>query len=346
MDIRLNSIKAWLTGELKLQLSSIAPASADASFRRYFRADTPNGSFIIMDAPPEKESITEFVEIAQALANIGVHTPEIKAKDLKQGFLLLEDLGDCTYLDVLRDKPNELYRDAIDSLVLIQQGHNNKSGNNKSTLKVPAYDAEKLEQEMDLFEHWYVNKHLNLELNATMKQVWQETKGFLIQACLEQPQTWVHRDFHSRNLMVTKTSSPGVIDFQDMVLGPLTYDLASIFKDCYIEWPRQQQLDWLEEYRLKASLIKTSPVNVEAISSDQLIQWFDLTGLQRHLKVLGIFCRLYYRDAKDQYINDLPLVAKYTLEALTLYPQLASFNDCFGAAIKASLNESKLEQIS
>ena len=341
MDTRLNSIKTWLTDELRLQLSDIAPASADASFRRYFRADTSQGSFIIMDAPPEKESITEFVEIAQALANIGVHTPEIKAKDLKQGFLLLEDLGNITYLDVLRDKPNELYRDAIDSLILIQQGHNNKCKNSKSTLKIPAYDAEKLEQEMDLFEHWYLNKHLNIELDESMKQVWRQTKDHLIEACLEQPQTWVHRDFHSRNLMVTKISSPGVIDFQDMVVGPLTYDLASIFKDCYIEWTRQQQLEWLEEYRLKASLIETSPISLEQLSSDQLTKWFDLTGLQRHLKVLGIFCRLYYRDSKDQYINDLPLVAKYTLEALSLYPELASFNDCFGDAIKASLNDSK-----
>ncbi len=336
MDIRLNSIKLWLTDELKLELNNMSPASADASFRRYFRAQTSQGTFIIMDAPPEKESINEFIEIAQALTAAGVHSPEIKAQDIRQGFLLLEDFGNCTYLDLLRDKPDQLYRDAIDSLILIQKG------SEKSAITVPAYDAAKLEQEMDLFEEWYLNKHLTLDLDQTMKKVWQNCKDFLIQACLEQPQTWVHRDFHSRNLMVTDKASPGVIDFQDMVKGPFTYDLASIFKDCYIEWPRQQQLVWLEEYRLKADHISLSnyeSLNSSKQNSEQLIKWYDLTGLQRHLKVLGIFCRLYYRDGKDQYIKDLPLAAKYILEVLSLYPQLASFEASFGDAIRASLDK-------
>jgi len=163
---------------------------------------------------------------------------------------------------------------------------------------------------MDLFDTWFIKKHLKLDVDKNMQSSWSDCKTQLIEACLEQPQTWVHRDYHSRNLMVTETNSPGVIDFQDMVKGPFTYDLASIFKDCYIEWPREKQLSWLEEYRLKA---------------------------QQHLKVLGIFCRLYYRDGKDQYLNDLPLVAKYVLETLSLYPQLSSFNEHYSDAIKLAL---------
>ena len=329
MDIRLNLIKDWLQNQLKLVLNDLSPASADASFRRYFRAKTHQGTFIVMDAPPEKEPIQGFIEIALALSSVGVHTPEIKAQDIQQGFLLLEDLGNTTYLDKLQINSSELYSDAIDALLLIQQG------SKKNKLDVPAYDAEKLEQEMDLFETWFIKKHLNIEINKQMQASWHDCKQILIKACLEQPQTWVHRDYHSRNLMITKSNSPGVIDFQDMVKGPITYDLASILKDCYIEWPRKKQLSWLEEYRLKAQ--QRSIFGKVSITPEQLTQWFDLTGLQRHLKVLGIFCRLYYRDGKDQYLNDLPLVAKYTLETLSLYPQLTPFNELYGSAIKSAL---------
>jgi len=332
MDIRLNLIKDWLNNDLQLIINNIAPASADASFRRYFRAETNKGVFIIMDAPPEKESIDDFINISNALCSIGVHAPEIKAKDIKQGFLLLEDLGTTTYLDALKASPDTLYSAAIDSLIKIQQGPL------KSDLNVPEYDAQKLEQEMNLFEEWYLGKHLNLTLDSNMQAEWQTCKSTLIEACLEQPQTWVHRDYHSRNLMVTEQDSPGVIDFQDMVIGPISYDLASIFKDCYIEWPRQQQLFWLEEYRVKAN--KTLTSNVAPLEQDKLIKWFDLTALQRHLKVLGIFCRLSYRDGKDQYLQDLPLVAKYTLEALSLYPEFDSFKLKFSTAIEASMKGS------
>lgn len=329
MDIRLNLIKDWLKNQLNLELINLSPASADASFRRYFRAQTSQGTFIVMDAPPEKEPITDFIEIAYALSSAGVHTPEIKAKDTQQGLLLLEDLGSTTYLEELQEKSNSLYSDAINSLLLIQKGEK------VSTLPVPSYDTEKLEQEMDLFDTWFIKKHLSLNVDKKMQEAWHDCKQLLINACLEQPQTWVHRDYHSRNLMVTETNSPGVIDFQDMVKGPFTYDLASIFKDCYIEWPRAKQLSWLEEYRLKAQ--QESVLDSTYFNSEQLVQWFDLTGLQRHLKVLGIFCRLSYRDGKDQYLNDLPLVAKYVLEMLSLYPQLASFKECYADAIKSIL---------
>jgi len=288
-----------------------------------------------MDAPPEKEPITGFIEIAQALSSIGVHTPEIIAKDIQQGLLLLEDLGNITYLEQLLKKPNKLYSDAIDSLLLIQNGEHLLIQKNKqyTSLKVPQYSAEKLEQEMDLFDDWFIKRHLNLSADKKMQDAWNDCKQQLISACLEQPQTWVHRDYHSRNLMVTDTNSPGVIDFQDMVKGPLTYDLASIFKDCYIEWPRERQQQWLEEYRTKALV----ELNLADFSLETLTRWVDFAGLQRHLKVLGIFCRLNYRDGKADYLNDLPLVAKYTLEVLDIYPEFKSFKDRFEGHIQAVL---------
>jgi len=325
VDIRLNLIRSWLENDLQLTISSIKPASEDASFRRYFRAKTNNGTWIVMDAPPEKESIIEFINIAKALAQAGVHAPAIKAQNIPDGLLLLEDLGSRTYLNELINNADSLYSDAINSLIQIQHG--------RSKIQVPDYSPNKLLDEMDLFEHWYIEKHLNLSIDEPMKTVWQECKQFLVTACQEQPQVQVHRDFHSRNLMITNENSPGVIDFQDMVIGPIAYDLASIFKDCYIEWPRQQQLHWIEQYRQQAN--KT--LSISNISETQLIRWYDLTGLQRHLKVLGIFCRLYYRDGKNQYLSDLPLVAKYTLETLSLYPELAKFKQLFKPLIKKAL---------
>ena len=323
VDKRLDIIKTWLNNELKIDYNDISIASADASFRRYFRVHCDDHTYIVMDAPPEKEPIADFIKIAEALTAVGVHAPTIKQKNISLGLLLLEDLGNTTYLDLLTKESNKLYAKAIEALIQIQKGHT------QTTLNLPFYDQDKLAQEMDLFETWFIKKHLNLEMTEQMQSSWLDCKNILIEACSEQPQTWVHRDFHSRNLMVTQTHSPGVIDFQDMIVGPIAYDLASIFKDCYIEWPRHQQLIWLEEYRLKAQQ------NSISLNSDKLITWFDLTGLQRHLKVLGIFCRLNYRDGKNQYMNDLPLVAKYVIEVLNLYPQFNSFKTHFVKAISS-----------
>jgi len=327
-DKRLKLIKNWLENDLKFKLEKIEPASADASFRRYFRIKTDQGTLIVMDAPPEKESISEFIAIDQQLRAIDVHAPEIKAQNVEKGLLLLEDFGNRTYLNELKNNANSLYQDAIKVLIKIQQGTKQQAN-----AEIPSYNAKKLKQEMALFKDWYLVKHLGVEMDQTMQTAWDECQQMLIEACLEQPQVWVHRDFHSRNLMITENDSPGVIDFQDMVLGPLTYDLASIFKDCYIEWPRQQQIEWLETYHDQAN----KHLDIEPINHTQLLRWYDLTALQRHLKVLGIFCRLSYRDGKDQYLKDLPLVAKYTLEALDLYPELTQFKHHFADLIKRAL---------
>lgn len=281
-----------------------------------------------MDAPPEKEDCKPFIDSATSLSKLGVHTPEIIAHDLSLGFIVLEDLGDRTYLDELEHNPAELYSNAIDALLKIQSG-----AIDDSSEAPPNYSHAMLIDEMTLFNHWFINKHLGKTIHEPSFAVWLHTQQFLASECLKQPQVWVHRDYHSRNLMITESNSPGVIDFQDMVIGPIGYDLASIFKDCYIEWPRERQQEWLDEYRVKA----ITAFQLPSFSLATLTRWVDLAGLQRHLKVLGIFCRLNYRDGKANYLNDLPLVAKYCLEVLNIYPELAVFKDHFEDHIQAAL---------
>jgi aminoglycoside/choline kinase family phosphotransferase len=325
MDKRLEKIKTWLGVVLNQPLLSIAPASQDASFRRYFRARTRDASYIIMDAPPEKESLSNFVAIDRALIELGVHAPTIHQINLDDGFLLLEDLGDRTYLNELSSDSKSLYSDAINALVKIQGGIFTE--NNPTELTPRAYDASLVDQELNLFDDWYLKRHMDIELDSEMQLIWQDTKECLVQAFAQQPQVWVHRDYHSRNLMIHEDNSPAVIDFQDMVLGPIAYDLASLFKDCYIEWPRDQQHLWLAEYL--EQLHRQLPIL--EISVDDLVRWVDFTGLQRHLKVLGIFCRLNYRDGKAHYLDDLPLVKKYVVEVIDLYPEFRSFKTMLNA---------------
>jgi len=326
LDKRLLQLEDWLKSELSLELKSFEPASTDASFRRYFRVTTVNQSFVAMDAPPDKENLAPFITVARALDQLGIHAPKVHAQNKPNGFLLLEDLGTRTYLEEVTNNAPELYNQAIVALVTIQSG-----SELKPKLKLPHYNQKRLREEMDLFEKWFINKHLRITLNSKYCDVLKQTKQILVDECAAQPQVWVHRDYHSRNLMITDQNSPGVIDFQDMVIGPISYDLASIFKDCYVEWPRKQQLSWLRDYH-ELALEKLA---VEPFSFAQLVRWYDMAGLQRHLKVLGIFCRLHYRDGKASYMNDLPLVAKYTLEVLNLYPEFAAFKKYFTHPIES-----------
>lgn len=305
-DTRVDAITDWLRQMNIGSFSNIRPASADASFRRYFRVDDTlnKQTRIVMDAPPDKEDIAPFICITELLRNAGLHAPEILAEDRTQGFLLLSDLGNRTYLDHLTLDADNLYKDAIDALLSMQQ----------IKAELPAYDTDKLMQEMSLFETWYLNKHLSITLDDTQKSALFHCMQSLIDNALEQPQVFVHRDYHSRNLMLTDTNNPGVIDYQDAVIGPVTYDLVSLFKDCYIEWPRTQIEQWLQHYMNKSYL---------NITFEQLLRWFDLMGVQRHLKVLGIFCRLYYRDGKSQYLDDLPLTRKYIMDTCSRYKELS-----------------------
>ena len=305
---RLAQLQQWLESLAENTYTNLEPASADASFRQYFSVtnNKDNKTYIVMDAPPEKEDCRPFLQVTELIRNIGVNAPNIISMDMQQGFILLDDLGNKPYLDHLdENSADNLYVDAIDALIKMQT----------IDAILPAYDEQLLQTEMDLFETWYLNRHLDTQLNETQKALLNSVFNVLIQNAIEQPQVFVHRDYHSRNLMITDQNNPGVIDYQDAVIGPITYDLVSLFKDCYIEWPREKVELWLELY-----LARITPARL--IDKETLLRWFDLMGVQRHLKVLGIFARLNYRDGKSQYLNDLPLTLKYVLDTCERYEEL------------------------
>jgi len=305
-DGRKAALETWLAGVLAGSPLRIAPASADASFRRYFRVWHGSATYIAMDAPPGKEDLAPFIEVAAILAEAGVNVPRVLERETGLGFLLLTDLGSQQYLAALRQgaEPDALYRDAIAALVRIQ------AHTLARARRLPLYDAARLRMEMGLFPEWFLGKHLGLELTGKELALIEEVMTRLTEAALAQPQVLVHRDYHSRNLMVCD-DNPGILDFQDAVRGPSTYDLVSLLKDCYISWPRSHVLEWLDAYRSAAQAAGV-PCGE---SRSGFIAAFDLMGLQRHLKVLGIFSRLWYRDGKSAYLADLPLVLDYTLEA-------------------------------
>ncbi len=312
---RLTQLQQWLDSVAGDTYSDLQPASADASFRQYFRVTNKQDkkTYIVMDAPPDKEDCHPYVLVTDLMRGVGVNAPDIIAIDLQQGFLLLDDLGNSPYLDHLaEDTADGLYIDAIEALIKMQTIDG----------MLPVYDKNLLQTELDLFEIWYLNRHLDTRLNQEQKTSLESIFTLLIKNAEEQPQVFVHRDYHSRNLMITNENNPGVIDFQDAVIGPITYDLVSLFKDCYIEWPRENVERWLDQY-----LARLTPGYF--IEKETLIRWFDLMGVQRHLKVLGIFARLNYRDGKSQYLDDLPLTLKYVLDACEQYSELQPLKQLF-----------------
>ena len=305
---RLTELQQWLESIASNTYTDLQLASADASFRQYFRVTNTqdNKTYIVMDAPTDKEDCRPFIQITNLIRDVDVNAPNIIAKDIKKGFLLLDDLGSTSYLDSLNaDTAEKLYIDAIDALIKMQSIYT----------MLPPYDGDLLKKEMFLFEVWYVNHHLNTKLSPQQQITLNNIFKLIMTSALEQPQVFVHRDYHSRNLMITDTNNPGVIDYQDAVNGPITYDLVSLFKDCYIEWPREKVEHWLDLY-----LARLTPTHF--IEKKTLLKWFDFMGVQRHLKVLGIFSRLNYRDNKSQYLNDLPLTLKYITDCCDLYPEL------------------------
>jgi hypothetical protein len=310
---RLERLAAWTREVLPSPLISLAPASADASFRRYFRATTASASYIVMDAPPSHEDCRPFVHVARLFRVAGANTPEILAENLTEGFLLLSDFGNTTYLMALNDtNADRLYRDANQALIHIQLA--SRPG------ELPEYDAEMLLREMRLFPDWYLAHHLNIDLDDDQRAVIDNAFQAILGNNLAQPKVYVHRDWHSRNLMVCDPN-PGVLDFQDAVYGPITYDLASIYKDAYLHWEEERVLDWTIRYweaARKASL--PLPDDFGAFYRD-----FEWMGVQRHIKVLGIFARLYHRDGKDGYLKDLPLVLAYLKKACARYNGLGDF---------------------
>lgn len=312
-DLRTISMFDWLENDLLLTITHCEPASSDASFRRYFRVKTPGGQFIVMDAPPTKENTEPFIRIAKLLAKSQVNVPSIFQQNLTDGFLLLEDFGSQCFLDQLNPSTAaDLYQTAFDSLFKLQtQTPVQSSG-------LPCYDQPLLHRELAIFDEWFLGQLLDIQIPAP---VWETVRAILVASALEQPSTCVHRDYHSRNLMVLDSNSPGVIDFQDAVIGPITYDLVSLLRDCYIAWPEQQVEQWQTHYfeRLQqAGLIDCSPA--------QFKRWFDLMGLQRHLKAIGIFSRLHLRDGKSNYLGDIPRTLNYVTTVCAIYPELAEFN--------------------
>ncbi|MFA6016113.1 MAG: phosphotransferase [Gallionellaceae bacterium] len=308
---RQHLLEKWLSGLYSNQPFSLAPASADASFRRYFRATFTDGNtLIVMDAPPQHEDCKPFIHIAKIFENAGTHVPHIYAQDLEQGFLLLSDLGSSTYLQVLNaDNAPQLYAQATDALIEIQLASREN--------QLPSYDEALLRRELNLFPEWYISKHLGITLNAKQLDALERSFKRILENNLAQPSVYVHRDYHSRNLMLSEPN-PGILDFQDAVYGPITYDLASLFKDAYIKWEEHEVMDWLIRYWEKARKAGL-PVREDF---GEFYRDYEMMGVQRHIKVLGIFARLYHRDGKEGYLKDMPLVLDYLRRACARYIDL------------------------
>ena len=324
MPERLSQLNNWLTNDCGINGYSIKPLFGDASFRRYFRVTLADGATrIAMDAPPPQEDCRPFVDISNRLEAAGVHVPHIYAEDLQQGFLLLEDLGDTLYLSKLNEETApRLYGDALGALSAMQACTNIDD--------LPHYDEALLGMELELFREWLCQKHLGLTLTDDESRMLEQLFALLIDNALQQPQHFVHRDYHSRNLMLVATHGPGVIDFQDAVIGPITYDLVSLLKDAYIRWPLEQVDNWAEGYCELAIQSGLMPQEDET----KFQQWFDLMGVQRHIKVAGIFARLYRRDGKEGYLDDIPLVLEYIMEMVARYPEL----EALGILIENRIN--------
>jgi len=307
---RLELLQGWLDREFSGADFTLAPASADASFRRYFRVTLPDRTLIAMDAPPQHEDCKPFLHVAEVFGAAGVNVPEVLAKDLQQGFLLLTDLGHTTYLSALNEADaDRLYRDAMEALLRIQIA--SRPG------VLPPYDEALLTREMRLFPEWYVDKHLGCALDDRQQTALQQVFDTLNRNILAQGQVYVHRDYHSRNLMVCD-DNPGILDFQDAVHGAITYDLVSLLKDAYIRWEEEQVIDWVVRFwegARKAGL----PVPADFSEFYRDFEWM---GAQRHIKVLGIFARLYHRDGKAGYLDDMPLVMDYLRRACARYVEL------------------------
>ncbi len=311
MPERLAELNEWLASHFGETNFTLEPASGDASFRRYFRISLEDGQTLIaMDAPPDKEDCRPFIEIAGRLRPLGIHVPEILAQSRGRGFLLLSDLGERLYLDHLDETSvDRLYGDALGALAAMQACANAEA--------LPAYDHALLWKEMELFRHWLVGEHLGLDLDAAEREMLDETFEALIANAQHQPQVFVHRDYHSRNLMVSDGRNPGVLDFQDAVAGPVTYDLVSLLRDCYIRWPRQRVAEWAKGYFHLA--LHTGILRQE--HEREFPRWFDLMGMQRHLKAAGIFARLFLRDGKDGYLKEIPRTLEYIVEVAPDYPE-------------------------
>ena len=326
MTTRIQQLHLWLSEAIKTKDYQLEPASGDASFRCYFRLKFNDETFIVMDAPPEQENCNSFIDVAKRLLAVDINVPRIIKKDLQQGFLLLSDLGDTQYLNELTPTSvDKLYHAAMQELLQIQHQVSPKG--------LPAYSEDLLLQEMESFRHWLLQEHIGLNLTAETQAMLDETFKLLIAEALSQPKVFVHRDYHSRNLMINGTdeNTPGVLDFQDAVEGPFTYDLVSLLKDCYIKWPSQQIRGWVNNY---FEAIAEEYPNIDA---SKFMRWFDLMGVQRHLKASGIFARLYHRDGKTAYLADIPRTLSYIVDLHDEYPELQGLIELVQSQVMTSI---------
>ena len=311
-DDRRTRLERWLATELRGARFELTPASEDASFRRYFRATLEDGrSFVAMDAPPDKEDCRPFVRIARLLTQAGVHAPEVHAADLASGFLLLSDLGTRVYLAELNaENADALMGDATDALIRWQRATRQN--------ELPPYDEALLRREMNLFPQWYVARHRGITLSPDQAQALEGIFARLVRSALAQSKVYVHRDYMPRNLMLADPN-PGVLDFQDAVIGPISYDLVSLTRDAFISWDEERVLDWSVRYWQKGKKAGL-PVDTDFGEFWRALEWM---GLQRHLKVLGIFARINYRDGKPKYLRDTPRFLSYARSVATRYRELA-----------------------
>ncbi|NWC73267.1 phosphotransferase [Pseudomonas sp. P7759] len=324
-DLRLQQLEVWLDEQLPILFNAqgwgavppatLTAASSDASFRRYFRWEGGGRTFVVMDAPPPQENCKPFVDIAHLLAKSGINVPKIYAEDLPRGFLLLNDLGRKTYLDVIDDKnADALFADAIDALLAFQQL--------PMDAPLPSYDVALLRRELELFPEWYVRRHLGIELDTQQQALWQRVSDHLIDSALAQPKVLVHRDYMPRNLMISEPN-PGVLDFQDAVYGPVTYDITCLFKDAFLSWPKARVREWQLGYWERAGQLG---IPVQA-NFDDFLRASDLMGVQRHLKVIGIFARICHRDGKPRYLADVPRFFAYIEAVLADRPELSELGE-------------------
>ncbi len=328
-DARLALIDEWLSRELRLPVQRLEPASSDASFRRYFRAFCDGTTYIVMDAPPAREDVRPYLKVSGLLEGLGTHVPHVHEIDIARGLLLLEDLGSTLYLARLQaaEDPEPLYADALRALAQIQvRGR-------EASRELAPYDASALATELSLMPEWFLARHLGLTVSAEEGTLIGDSFAFLIREGLAQPTVFVHRDYHSRNLMVASARNPGIIDFQDALRGPTGYDLVSLLKDCYIAWPRERVVGWVNGFR--ARLVREG--GPAGASDTEFLRWFDLIGVQRHIKVLGIFCRLWYRDGKPGYLPDLPRTLEYVRDTAGRYPELGALGRFIEERVVAAL---------
>ena len=313
-DKRLTDLNRWLSNIAGSGATDLAPASEDASFRRYFRVQIDGQSRIVMDAPPPQENCAPFVEVAGFLSEMGLNAPALLSADIENGFLLLSDLGERQYLAELSEHPesaDDLYQDAMRALQAMQ------SKGIQFQDRLPPYDKKMLMFEASLFHDWLCERHLGLTFNKYDERQWAKCRDAVVKNALDQPTVFVHRDYHSRNLMFVPNNNPGILDFQDSVAGPFTYDLVSLLKDCYVRWPENQVYDWVSGFY---AMLDT---NVKAtVTRDTFQRYFDLAGVQRHLKAAGIFARLLHRDGKTGYMKDVPRTLQYIVDVGRRYPEI------------------------